>query len=87
MQKQKRFKRLTTPIRKEIPTPTAPSRAPGEKGQAALAAAALHQLNQYAQEIEAYLAASKMECIVNEIQAELNQSHATQSRRMRLRRE
>ena len=45
---------------------------PGAAGQAAVAAAALRQLDRYAADIERFLEESRMKRILDEIQADLN---------------
>src|SRR4051812_49202291 len=66
---------------------SAPAPAPGEVGQAAVTAAAVHQLNRYADDIEQYVNASNMRVLLNKIQGELKQDEPGKGPRMRLRRE
>ena len=70
------------------PAPTAtPTAGPGEVGRAAVAAAALHQLNRYADDIEQYVNASNMRVLLNKIQGELKSDEPGKGPKMRLRRE
>jgi hypothetical protein len=62
-----------------LPPPIAPpadqrtaQAQPGEAGKAAVTAAALHQLNRYAQDIQDFLEVSQMETIVSQLSADLN---------------
>jgi hypothetical protein len=61
------------PIHRAIKTPVpAPDPvAPGELGQAALNAAALHQLNRYAEDIQEFINARQVETILDQIQGDL----------------
>jgi len=45
---------------------------PGAAGQAAVAAAALQQLNRYAADIQRFLEESRMKSILDQLQAEVN---------------
>lgn len=77
------------PVYRAIPAPSAPTPLPpqpGDIGQAALAAAALHQLNRYAQDIQDYLNSSKMRSLVNRIEADMR-LNPPPAPRMRLRRD
>ena len=49
----------------------AAAQEPGAAGQQAITAAATHQLNRYAEEIEQFLKASRMRTLVNRIQSEI----------------
>jgi len=75
----------------EIPAGAAPTSAPapvpGELGRAAVAAAAVRQLNRYADDIEQYVNASNMRSLLNKIQGELKKDEPGQGPKMRLRRE
>ena len=79
----------TATVYREIPQTavTSPSPAPGEVGQAAVTAAATHQLNRYAEDIEQYVNASDMRLLLNKIQGELKQDEPGTGPKMRLRRE
>jgi hypothetical protein len=60
---------------------------PGQLGQAAVTAAAQHQLDRYAEEVQEYLASSQMDTLVNRIQAELDKDDPAKRPRLRLRRD
>jgi hypothetical protein len=60
---------------------------PGEVGQAAVTAAAVHQLNRYAEDIQRYLESSKLDTLVNRIQADLDKDDPSKWPRLRLRRD
>src|SRR5258706_11007097 len=45
---------------------------PGEAGKAAVTAAALQQLNRYAQDIQDFLEASRMDSLLDQIQSDLS---------------
>src|SRR5258706_2566502 len=45
---------------------------PGEAGKAAITAAALQQLNRYAQDIQDFLEASRMDSLLDQIQSDLS---------------
>ena len=84
--------RQATPVYREIPAAaaaaaTVPGPQPGEIGQAAVAAATLHQLNRYANEIEQYVNASNMRVLLNRIQGDLKREDGSERPKMRLRRE
>jgi hypothetical protein len=51
--------------------PPAQDHEPGELARTAVTAAALRQLNQYAQDIEAFVRASKMRTLFNRLQAQV----------------
>jgi len=87
--KDQKIKGLNAPIQCEIRRDHSAINppAPGALGQAALAAAALRQLDRCAREIEAFVEASKMERLVEEIQADLNEKELSQSPRLRIRRD
>jgi hypothetical protein len=93
--KKKQPKRSKTVYRAIPPTVPAfpqqqqPARhpQPGEVAQAAVTAAALRQLNQYAQDIEAFLQASKMRTLLNRLQAEVAPPTMAEQTHMRLHRE
>jgi hypothetical protein len=77
------------PIHRAIPlqeTPPPPQQQPGDAGQVALAAAALHQLNRYAQDVQNYLNSSKLRLLVNQIEADIR-LNPPPAPRMRLRRD
>ena len=78
-------------VYREIPASAVPVAAPaavaGDVGRAAVAAAALHQLNRYADDIEQYLNASNMRVLLNKIQGELKKDEPGRGPKMRLRRE
>jgi hypothetical protein len=69
----------------EAPVPP-PQPRPGDIGQAAIAAATLHQLNRYAQDIQQYLNTSKMRALLNRVQADMELDPIPQPR-MRLRKD
>jgi hypothetical protein len=76
------------PVYREIPAQVAqPTEVPGRVGQEAVAAAALHQLNRYADEIEQYVNASNMRLLLNRIQGDLKKDTPAGQPRMRLRRD
>jgi hypothetical protein len=66
--------------------PQAHDLQPGEVGQAAVTAAALHQLNRYAADIESFVRAAKMRTLVNRIQSEIAPPTMAEQTYMRLRR-
>jgi hypothetical protein len=74
-------------VYRQIPASAVPAEAPGEVGQAAVTAAAVHQLNRYADDIEQYVNASNMRVLLNRIQSELKKDEPAKGPRMRLRRE
>jgi hypothetical protein len=75
-------------VYREIPAPAAAPAAPaGEVGAAAVRAAALHQLDRYADEIEQYVNASNMRLLLNRIQGDLKKDDPAGGPKMRLRRE
>jgi hypothetical protein len=75
-------------VYREIPACAVPETpVPGEVGQAAVAAAAMHQLNRYADDIEQYINASNMRVLLNKIQGELKKDQPGKGPKMRLRRE
>jgi hypothetical protein len=49
-----------------------PARPTGASGQAALTAAALHQLNRYADDIQAFLDHSRLDAILDSLQADID---------------
>jgi hypothetical protein len=59
---------------------------PGEAGKAAVTAAALHQLNRYAKEIQDFLETSRMDSLLDQIQSDLNPPRILHPR-LRLRRD
>jgi hypothetical protein len=63
------------------------SQAPGDVASAAVRAAAIHQLNQYAQYIEQFLQESRMRTIVNRLQAEVAPPTMEEQNYLRLRRD
>lgn len=86
--KKKQAQNPIDPIRREIPQDkSAPEIQPGQIGAAAVAAAALHQLNRCAKEIEEFVEASKMERIIDEMQKDLGSKPSDPLPRLRLRRE
>ena len=60
---------------------------PGDVASAAVRAAAIHQLNQYAQYIEEFLQQSQMRTIVNRLQAEVAPPTMEEQDYLRLRRD
>ena len=77
-----------SPVYREIPSQVAPPvEEPGRIGQEAVTAAALHQLNRYADEIEQYVNASNMRLLLNRIQGDLKKDVPAGQPRMRLRRD
>jgi hypothetical protein len=74
-------------VYRAIPATAVPAAAPGEVGQAAVTAAAMHQLNRYADDIEQYINASNMRVLLNRIQGELKKDQPGKGPRMRLRRD
>jgi hypothetical protein len=78
----------TATVYREIPASNVPETpAPGQVGQAAVTAAAMHQLNRYADDIEQYVNASNMRVLLNKIQGELKKDQPGTGPKMRLRRE
>ena len=76
------------PIHRAISPKTLPAPIlPGEAGQAAVAAAARRELDRCACDIEQFLEASKMETLIDRIQADLDRDKPDVAPRMRLRRE
>ena len=76
------------PVRREIPTAAIPAtKASGEIGKAAAEAAARHQLDQCAKEIEAFVEASQMERVIDNILEDLNTSRLQERQGPRLCRE
>jgi hypothetical protein len=69
---------------REVQVPPQPQ--PGDIGQAAIAAATLHQLNRYAQDIQQYLNTSKMRALLNRVQADM-ELDPTPRPRLRLRKD
>ena len=76
------------PVYRAVPQPaqeaTASEIQPGEIGAAAVTDAANHQLDRYAQDIEAYLQSSKLDALLDRIQSEISPATPPQ---LRLRRE
>jgi hypothetical protein len=70
-------------IKPPAPKPE-PIEDPGQLGQAALNAAALHQLNRYAEDIQEFLNARQIETIIDGLQGDLEPPKPPQ---LRLRRE
>ena len=60
---------------------------PGEVGAAAVKAAAMRQLDRYADDIEQYVNASNLRVLLNRIQGDLKKEDPASSPKMRLRRE
>jgi len=86
--KKKLVKTAIRAVRREIPADkSVPEIQPGEIGAAAVAAAALHQLNRCAKEIEEFVEASKMERIIDEMQKDLRSTSSEPSPRLRLHRD
>lgn len=80
--KKKNPSRAPAPIYRAIKVPPppiiapladqpAPPNHPGEAGKAAITAAALHQLNRYAQDIQDFLETSRMDSLLDQIQSDL----------------
>ena len=68
-----------------LPAPDAVE--PGAIGAAAVKAAALRQLDRYADDIEQYINASNMGALLNRIQGDLKKADPAGSPKMRLRKE
>ena len=94
--KKKNPSRAPAPIYRAIKVPPPPGTAPladqpaapnhpGEAGKAAITAAALHQLNRYAQDIQDFLEVSQMEAIVSQLSAELHPNKRDKRPPLRLR--
>jgi hypothetical protein len=86
--KKKQSKRVSKVVYRAIKaTPQAENvdAAAGRAAQEAVAAAALHQLNRYAADIEQFLQASRMRALLDRLQAEIAPPMADQPPRMRLR--
>jgi hypothetical protein len=81
-------KKQPGPVYRAIKQPrvAAPEPQPGDIGQAAVAAAALHQLNRYARDVQDYLNSSKMRSLVTRIEADM-QLDPPPRPRMRIRRD
>jgi len=77
----------TATVYREIPQTAGPSPAAGEVGQAAVTAAAMHQLDRYAEDIEQYVNASNLRLLLNKIQGDLRKDEPGTGPKMRLRRE
>jgi hypothetical protein len=73
--KKKQADRTPATIYRSIKTndPSTPP-SPGSVGQAAVAAAARHQLYRYAQDIEDYLESAKLDALLNQLQTDMNYS-------------
>ena len=74
--KKKQSNRNSAPIYRSIKAPSkAPSSSspvlPGQIGEAAINAAALHQLSRYADDIQEFLDSSRMDRLLNQLQADL----------------
>src|SRR6266542_4987566 len=63
-----------------------PPSQPGEAGKAAVTAAALHQLNRYAKDIQDFLETSRMDSLLDQIQSDLDRPRISHPR-LRLRRD
>lgn len=75
-------------VYREIPSVSpAPAVPTGELGAAAVKAAALHQLDRYADDIEQYVNASNMRLLLNRIQGDLKKDDPAGGPKMRLRRD
>ena len=82
-------KNPAVPVYKAIKRPQIappPEPQPGDIGQAAIAAAALHQLNRYARDVQDYLNSSKMRSLLTRIEADM-QLDPPPRPRMRIRRD
>jgi hypothetical protein len=87
--KSKQKKPITT-IRRAIKLRSAPTPTPippGAIGQAALAAAALRQLENSARQIEQFVEASQMETLIDRLQSELSRENPAAPPHFRLHRE
>ena len=60
---------------------------PGAIGAAAVKAAAMHQLDRYADDVEQYVNASNLRVLINRIQGDMKKEDPAGSPKMRLRRE
>jgi hypothetical protein len=87
--KKKQSKRVSKLVYRAIkatpPAENADAGGGSRAAQEAVAAAALHQLNRYAADIEQFLQASKMRTLLDRLQAEIAPPVADQPPRMRLR--
>jgi hypothetical protein len=76
------------PVYRAVPQPAqeapAPEIQPGDIGAAAVTDAANHQLDRYAQDVEAYLQSSKVDALLDKLRAEIDPAEPP---RLRLRRE
>jgi hypothetical protein len=76
------------PVYRAVPQPAqeapAPEIQPGDIGAAAVTDAANHQLDRYAQDVEAYLQSSKVDALLDKLRAEIDPAAPP---RLRLRRE
>jgi hypothetical protein len=76
-----------TPVYREIPSVPQPVEEPGRLGQETITAAALHQLNRYADEIDQYVNASNMRLLLNRIQGHLKKDDPARQPKLRRRRD
>lgn len=76
--KKKESNRTPAAVYRSIKTRSAndpasvPPPPPGHIGQAAVNAAALHQLNRYAKDIEEFIETSRMDALLNQLQATID---------------
>ena len=76
--KKKESNHPPAPIFRSIKTPSAndpasaPAIAPGHIGQAAINAAALHQLHRYARDVEEYVESARLDALLNQLQTDMD---------------
>ena len=75
--KKKQADRTPATIYRAIKTSDPCTPRAGHVGQAALTAAARHQLYRYAQDIEDYLESAKLDALLNQLQTDMNYSNGT----------
>ena len=80
--KNKQSNRKVAPVYRAIKRP-APEIRPGDVGRDAVAAAALHQLTRYAQDVQAHLEASQMRQMLDRIEHDLNPTAPAPKMRLR----
>ena len=72
--KKKQANRTPATIYRAIKTNDPATPRAGHVGQAAVTAAARHQLYRYAQDIEDYLESAKLDALLNQLQTDMNHS-------------
>jgi hypothetical protein len=78
---------LNRPVRRSIKNPAVPPQPePGAVGEAAVAAAARRQLDRYAEDIRQFLESSRVDTILNRLEAEFGPD-VTKPSHLRIRRD